>query len=367
MDGKVNSVKGGVSVLHKVVQGKHHYEVNRVVKYKDHVAEPFVRQGDKLLKINGQDIENLTPEVFAELLTKGSPMLTVHQPGRETPPEKCEEQQGMYPFNKKKTIMQLCLEMRREEELEEEYEENGGKDGRGHPNNEKEYPNGDDLQSHSRELDDLLLVSMTKTSISIVKGRGCDAESPCHDCGGTKCNFNDVVMVAKSSELTLVSRGITNLLREKIQESILIRDFLLDMYIYNLDRTAIMSRQCQPNADISIYYYKSDSVESDNRGAPVVLNFSGTECFLNCKNQDGKAILSIESCDKIKLKHIVSGDKETWPFVFYMKRNKGDSLHLFESANCPGWFIHSKNEDVAVKRRETEEETFFFIIQKTRC
>ena len=33
------------------------------------------RKGDKLLKINGQDMENLTPEQFAEFLTKGSPIL----------------------------------------------------------------------------------------------------------------------------------------------------------------------------------------------------------------------------------------------------------------------------------------------------
>ncbi|KAJ8351845.1 hypothetical protein SKAU_G00233210 [Synaphobranchus kaupii] len=361
MDAKVNSVNGGVSILHKVLQGKHQYEVDHLVKYKrGHVAEPFLRKGDKLLKINGHDLENLTPETFAEMLTKGSPMLTVHQSSRETPQEKCEEQRGMYPFNKEQTIMQLSLEMRRGEELEEEQEENGGEDDSGQPNGEKEHSEGGN-QSHLGELDDLLLVSMTKTSISIVKGRGCNADSPCDDCGGTGCNFSDVVMVAESTKLTLVSRGITNFLQERVRDNILIKSLVHDMYIYNRDRTATMSRHSQSNAEISIYYYKSDCVDGEFLGAPVVLNFTGTESFLKCNNQDDKVILSIESCDKKNLKHITTGDQVTWPFVFYMK---GGDKRRFESANCPGWFINSKNENVAVKHCSAEDETFLFIIRK---
>ncbi|XP_064183167.1 interleukin-1 family member A isoform X1 [Anguilla rostrata] len=361
MDAKVNSVNGGVSILHKVVQGKHHYEVDRVVKI-DHVAEPYLRNRDKLLKINGQDLENLSPETFAELLTKGSPMLTVHQSSQDTPQEKCEVQQGMYPFSKEETVMHLSLEMRQEEELEEEHEEKGGENDRRHPNGKKERPE-EGNESHSSELDGILLVSMTNTSISIIEGRGCTAESPCHDCGGTECNFSDVVVVAQSTKLTLVSREIANFLQERVRDSILIRGLVHDMYINNRDKTAAMSSPPSSDAEISIYFYKSDSVGGEYPGCPVVLNFTRTDNFLKCNKQDDKAVLSIESCDKRKLKHIIRGDKETWPFVFYMKANR-DNTRRFESANCRGWFIHSQNENVGVKCQESKDETFLFIIQK---
>ncbi|KAJ8273939.1 hypothetical protein GJAV_G00107200 [Gymnothorax javanicus] len=362
MDDKVNSVRGGVSILHKLEQGKNHYEVAHVVKYKrGNAAGPFLRKGDKLLKINGENLENLSPEIFAEMLTKGSPMLTVHQPSRN----KCEEQKGLYPFQKERIVMQLSPVMRREEELEEERQQNRGEDGRGHPNDGKEPLDGG-CQSHDGELDGLLLVYMTKTSMSIVRGRGCDDGSPCHNCGGEDCRFNDVVMAAESTKLTLVSKGINNFLREKVQDDVLIRSIVHDMCINNRNRAATMSMHCCSNAGMSIYHYRSDCVDDVGReypGAPVVLNFTGTESFLKCSDHGGKARLDIESCEKSKLMHITQGNKETWPFVFYMKIYR-DHSRRFESANCPGWCIQSMNENVAMEHIQREDEMFLFVIQK---
>lgn len=50
---------------------------------------------------------------------------------------------------------------------------------------------------------DLLVVSMTKTSISVVSGRGCEDGTLCGGCLGTGCSFNDVVVVSETSTVTL--------------------------------------------------------------------------------------------------------------------------------------------------------------------
>ncbi|KAI1898031.1 hypothetical protein AGOR_G00068130 [Albula goreensis] len=196
MSAKDTPVKGGVSILHQQVEGKHQYEVDHVVKYKKGwLSSGFVRKGDKLLKINGQNLEDVTPEVFAELLTTASPMLTVHQAAAKEKKKKCADRGGLYPFNKEKTCMRFSLEMMQEQQLDE----NGGGHHRGNSGGgDKGRPDC------SGGLDDLLLISMRRASISIVKGRGCNPGSPCHDCVGAGCNFNDVVMVAESSQVTLV-------------------------------------------------------------------------------------------------------------------------------------------------------------------
>lgn len=35
----------------------------------------FLRKGDKLMQINGADLQDLTPEELAQMLAEGSPML----------------------------------------------------------------------------------------------------------------------------------------------------------------------------------------------------------------------------------------------------------------------------------------------------
>ncbi|XP_036401909.1 interleukin-1 family member A [Megalops cyprinoides] len=365
MEIKDNPIKGGVSIIHKVLQEKHHYEVAHVMKFKkDYKSGPFVRKGDKILKINGQDLEDLTPEAFAELLAEASPMLTVHSPGMDAPEDKCLEGSGLQPFSKEQIILNFSLEMRREEELEEE----GGGDDSGTSGREETPGGGDDclFDDTCSEMDDLLLVSMMRTTISIIRGRGCDAGSPCTDCGGTGCNLNEVVMVAESSKITLVSRGTANFLREKVQENILIQSLMNDMYIQQKRSrsTPAMARQSQSNSTkITIYYYKSDCVDGDFRGAPVVLNFTGTDCFLKCYHQGGRATLTVENCEKQRLKNISNGDKDTWPFVFYMKATR-DNIRRFESANCTGWYIHAKNTEVKVDNLTDQDESFLFIIRK---
>ena len=91
--------------------------------------------------------------------------------------------------------------MKREDDLEEEVEKEEGP-GMCPGTGDAKKPEGGGA-SDEREGVDMVLVAMTNTTISVVRGRGCDSGSPCHDCGGTGCTFNDVVVVAGSSKVTL--------------------------------------------------------------------------------------------------------------------------------------------------------------------
>ena len=48
----------------------------------------------------------------------------------------------------------------------------------------------------------VLVVKLTNASISVVKGRGCDAGCPTLECQGTGCRFKEVILVANSSTVT---------------------------------------------------------------------------------------------------------------------------------------------------------------------
>lgn len=55
----------------------------------------------------------------------------------------------------------------------------------------------------NEEGNDLLIIQMTNTSISLLRGRGCDNDNPCEGCHGKGCAINDIVVVAQSSTVTL--------------------------------------------------------------------------------------------------------------------------------------------------------------------
>lgn len=83
------------------------------------------------------------------------------------------------------------MEMKREEDLENN-EAGPGEE-------EKE----DDVCPEENQTErDMLIVTMNKTNISVVTGRGCDSGT-CQGCHETGCTFNDVVMVTESSTVTL--------------------------------------------------------------------------------------------------------------------------------------------------------------------
>ncbi|XP_029987070.1 uncharacterized protein LOC115417202 [Sphaeramia orbicularis] len=120
-----------------------------------------------------------------------------------------------------------------------------------------------------------------------------------------------------------------------------------------------------PNPEmITIYYYKSDFKKF--RGIPVVLNFTGSDCFLKCSKEEERILLQVEVCEKQKLQKISKSDEGTLSFVFYMKGDRTDD-RTFESALHLGWFIQIVNTDsveVTEKERPEEDNHFRVIIQK---
>ncbi|KAM9397284.1 uncharacterized protein ACWYII_032624 isoform 4-T4 [Salvelinus alpinus] len=318
MDIKDSPVKGGISILHTEEDGKHRYEVEKILKFKNG-GGAFAREGDKLLTINGVALQDLSPEAFARILTEGNPMLTVHQASRAPPPETCPEEaeaRALHPFSKETTMLSFSLEMRREDDLDDldDLESDSYRP--------MEDLTEEDVNKADGEVDDLFLVAMTNTRISVVRGRGCGDGSSCHNCGKSDCNFNEVVMVAESSKVTL----------EKI----------------------------------TIYHYKSDCVDGEFRGVPVVLNFTSSNCFLKCVKDGERVSLCVEACDQHRLKSIRKDDEEIQAFVFYMKAEMSKQRR-FESAYCQGWFIHTSNEtkvDLGKPQGLTGDQSFFFVIHK---
>ncbi|KAG7234633.1 hypothetical protein INR49_004158 [Caranx melampygus] len=330
MDLKASTVQGGVLVVHQLHDGKHQYEVGNVVKYKKTAGEKmFVRRGDKLLQINGMDLQLLTPEELAQMLAEGNPMLKVHKASRMKepyePPSPGED--TLHPVSKESMSLSFSMEMRREDEEG---------DGEGEGEGEEGEDGGllEDVCKEETEVDggnkDLLVVTMKKTSVSVVRGRACNPNSPCQGCNGVGCMYNDVVMVTESSTVTLVSRGST-FKKTKVEQ-------------VNVSVEHVASHQ----------YLRSLCSQKSLYASP---------------NPDGRVFLRVETCEKQRLKQISKDDKCTLSFVFYMKKARS-SHTTFESVLHRGWFIQILNNtqsEVGMQNPDQQDEhSFLFIIQKTR-
>ncbi|XP_034437237.1 interleukin-1 family member A [Hippoglossus hippoglossus] len=354
MDQTDSSVNGGVLIVHQVNEGKHQYDVENV--YKKWIGKKmFVRRGDRLMQINGVDLQDLTPEELAEILAEGNPILMVHKQRKKKKLEELPsgDDNTLYPVSKESTMLSFCMEMRREEENEVGEE------------SEKGCPEGDAGQGESEENGekrDMLIVTMTQTNISIVAGRGCSSESSCQGCDGEGCNFNDVVIVSESSTVTLVPRGRSNFSQvQGLNASI--KHVATHNYLSTL--CSQKSIYASPNPEnMTIYYYKSNVTF---RGIPVVLNITGSSSFLRCNKEEERVFLQVETCEKRSLSRISTTDESKLSFLFYM--NSDSTAHTkFESALHLGWFIQILNSDSPVTMRtmdgSEQDHTFIFIIQK---
>ncbi|CAL8350951.1 unnamed protein product [Merluccius merluccius] len=75
----------------------------------------------------------------------------------------------------------------------------------------------------------------------------------------------------------------------------------------------------------------------------------------------------VAACDKQQLKQICKKDDSALAFLFYMKGNKSGQRR-FESVLCPGWFIHTldqdEDQDVKMGHQPADmDPSFYFIIQ----
>uniref|UniRef100_A0A8B9HEH1 Interleukin-1 beta n=1 Tax=Astyanax mexicanus TaxID=7994 RepID=A0A8B9HEH1_ASTMX len=237
---------------------------------------------------------------------------------------------SIHAFRKEKSTLSFQLVMVREECLEAE-EKNEIK------------PTESSWESDDMKEKDLVMVSMTETNVAVVRGRGCDPENPCNNCGITGCNVSDVIMAPKKREVTS---------GKQIKMLQLKNDTGKHFYIVH---------------DITIYFYRSNILEDLSRGSPVVLNFTGSTNFLKCTRVNQEVGLTVESYEKEKLKDICKDDPVTWPFVFYMKTRR-DNTRLFESAQNKGWFIRTEKPQVSVwmgnPTIRTQERFCFLIYPK---
>ncbi|XP_039991962.1 interleukin-1 family member A [Xiphias gladius] len=363
MDLKDSSVKGGILIVHQLHEGKHQYEVENVVKYKKVAGEKmFVRRGDKLMQINGMDLQDLTPEELAQMLAEGNPMLRVHKAKRveEHNEQTSRDEEILRPVSRESTILSFSMEMTREEEVDW-----GGEVGKDDGATEEEVCQAENEDNGERN--DLFIVAMKKTSISVVRGRGCDTESPCEGCHGIGCSFNDIVMVAESSTVMLVPRGSSSFRKEKVELSnISIKHVATHQFLRGLCSQKTLYASPNPER-ITIYYYKSNIMDRSFRGMPVVLNFTDSNCFLRCSKEGERVVLQVETCEKQKLTQISKTDESALSFVFYMKSDRTKQMR-FESVLHRGWFIQIVNTDSVVKLETLdggkEEHSFLFIIQK---
>uniref|UniRef100_UPI0037E9397C uncharacterized protein n=1 Tax=Semicossyphus pulcher TaxID=241346 RepID=UPI0037E9397C len=359
MEQKDSLVKGGVLVVHQIQEGKHQYEVENVMKHRKG-EKMFVRRGDKLMQVNGVDLQDLKPEELAQMLAEGSPMLTVHKAGvmNEHTGHSSPSEDTLRPVSKETTTLTFCMEMKREEDLDGT---DAGQEGEGKDDGDTEEEVCRPDNGVNGEGGDLLVISMVKTSISVVRGRGCDKGSPCGGCHGTGCTYNDVVVVSESREVVLVPRGG---FKQEKHANYEIRHVASHQYLRGL--CLQNSVYTSPNPEkITIYSYKSTYMSWFAKGKPVVLNFTGSNCFLKCCKEGERVLLRVETCEKARLKQISKTDESTLSFVFYMKSDK--SHRKFESALHHGWFIQIVNSQVvrmAERDGGSEDHSFLFIIQK---
>lgn len=349
-------VDGGVLIVHQLHDGKHQYQVKSVLKPQKKKGEKFfLRRGDTLRLLNGTELEDVPPSELAEMLSKGSPKLTVHKALRKKEPVVVDrsDKDVMVPVSK--TEMTLCFsdEMIREDGLEED---------RGDSHYE------DDVCTEE-EQSDFLLVSMTKTTVNVVAGRSCDPKTPCHECKLT-CEYSDIVMVTESSTVTLVPRGGGVTFRHLRTKEAVVEHRTTAKYIHPMcaqKRVYVSPNYPPQNERITIYYYKSS--DTSIKGVPVVLNFSGSDCFLRCCMIEGRIQLQTELCEKQRLRSISSSDQQSLAYVFFM-RSEPSRNTSFESALHRGWFIQvseSNNEVDVVETAGSEEQHSFYIWIQTQA
>ncbi|XP_062384037.1 uncharacterized protein LOC134071375 [Sardina pilchardus] len=296
-------VSGGVGILHRVKDGKHHYEVDTVFNEN---RQFFTRQGDQLLKINDLDMQDLTPREFAELLSSGNPMLRIHHAGVEHPKKAPEKTGDFWSVFKEDTVLTFSMDMAVEPDLQ------GESDG-----------------CDQDELEVGLLVELLGPCVEMVLGRGGGHGESCQDC---------VVVMSKAARVEAV---LPCFKRTKEEQTEAIKNAFTEGKVEDnmfLSYRTTKASLTTTKKKITIYYYRPRPTDEQHKGRPVVLNFTGTKKFLQCSRTDDGVHLSVVECEK-DLESICISDQEM-AFVFFMKEERSD-VRTFESANCEGRFIEA--------------------------
>lgn len=104
-----------------------------------------------------------------------------------------------YPVSKTPALLTFHMEMTREDDWkEDESERQEGSSGEG---SEEKFCSSKNQENGKGQ--DLFIVSMMKTRISVLKARGGEGGCTCLGCLEDNCFMNDVIVVAESSTVTL--------------------------------------------------------------------------------------------------------------------------------------------------------------------
>lgn len=111
---------------------------------------------------------------------------TLHRASIAEPEKNWPEFEPMRPYHKEETVLGFSLDMVRETCLDKDEENSKVLE-------ESQWESGY-TDGNSFTDEEILLVSMSNTSVAIVQARGCDPQNPCNSCGRTGCSLSDYVM-----------------------------------------------------------------------------------------------------------------------------------------------------------------------------
>lgn len=128
-------------------------------------------------------------------------MQTVHKSCQETEAGTLAGDDFFHPVSKESALLTFNMKMSREDDWEEDASgSHEGSSGEVSAAEEKICPSQGEENAAGR---DLFIVSMEKTTISVLKARGGDDDCGCPGCYEGNCFVNDVIVVAESSRVTL--------------------------------------------------------------------------------------------------------------------------------------------------------------------
>lgn len=138
-------------------------------------------------------------------------MQTVHKSSTKKEPEEQAAYEGgdiFFPVSKTNALLIFNMKMCQEDGwVEDGGESHGGSSGEASESEEKFCSAQTEENGVAGEL---FIVSMEKTTISVLKARGGDDGCGCSGCLEGNCIVNDVIVVAESSRVTLGEFGFSH-------------------------------------------------------------------------------------------------------------------------------------------------------------
>lgn len=131
-------------------------------------------------------------------------MQTVHKSCKEKEPDTHAAFKGgdiFFPVSKTPALLTFNMEMSREDGWKEDGAESPEGGPGEAPESEEKFCSGETEGNGVGR--DLFIVSMEKTTISVLKARGGEDGCGCSGCLEGNCFVNDVIVVAESSRVTL--------------------------------------------------------------------------------------------------------------------------------------------------------------------